>query len=273
MRSMTPEQIAIRYAKGHGHGQAQEYRPWLGAHDVPSGGVTFRMNGRKTGRQHVLFSTIERDAFLAIQWLDHVVDIREQFPLWPLSETEAIADELVINHPSHPKGGVMLMTTDFLLTTQDGQFEAVAVKPAGKLDEPRVLEKLEIERLYWERRGIPWSIVTEQDLPDGLASNLVWIDDYYEITPETIEPQQIRRIEEYLFNKLTAASTVPLNRVCAEADDRLGQTPGNCLGVLRHALARKRWRLPLDQKIVPDAPLNAPPVLAQTGDEDATLAA
>jgi hypothetical protein len=273
MRPMTREQIAERYAGGYGQGEGPEYRSWLQAHDVPSKGVTFRMNGRKTGRQHVLFSTIERDAFLASQWLDDVGDIREQFPLWPIEETEAIAEELAINHPAHPKGGVVLMTTDLLLTTRVGSVEAVAVKPSDKISERRVLEKLEIERLYWERRGVRWSIVTERELPRALASNLVWIDDYYEITPETIDPQQIARIEAYLFDRLLTAGNIPLNRVCAEADDRLGQQPGNCLGVVRHALARKRWLIPLNHKIDPDAPLDLPPRLAGVSDDRSSLAA
>lgn len=273
MRPMTREQIATRYAEGYGRGEGRGYRPWLQAHDVPSKGVTFRMDGRKTGRRHVLFSTIERDAFLTAQWLDDVVDIREQFPLWPLDETEAIAEELGVNHPAHPKGGAVLMTTDFLLTTRGGRLEAVAIKPADKLSERRVLEKLEIERRYWRRHDVPWSIVTERELPEALASNLVWIDDYYEITPETIEPQQIPRIEAYLFDRLTVANDIPLNRVCAEADDRLGRSPGTCLAVIRHALARKRWHIPLDRKIAPDAPLAVAPVLARAQGDRSTLAA
>ncbi len=273
MRPMTREQVAARYAGGFGQGAGRGYRSWLQAHDVPSKGVTYRMPGRKTGRAQVLFSTIERDAFLAAQWLDDVVDIREQFPLWPLDETEAIAEELAVNHPIHPKGGVVLMTTDLLLTTRDGRQEAVAVKPADKLSERRVLEKLEIERLYWERRGVPWSIVTERELPTAFAANLVWVDEYYEITPETIEPQQIPRIEIYLFDKLAVATDVPLSRVCAEADDRLGQPSGSCLDVVRHALARKRWHIPLDREIVPNVPLITPPVLVWAPGDRSTLAA
>lgn len=273
MRPMTREQIAERYAEGYGRGEGPTYRPWLQAHDVPSKGVTFRVNGRKTGRQHVLFSTIERNAFLASQWLDDVVDIREQFPLWPIEETEEIAEELCVNHPAHPKGGVVLMTTDLLLTTEAGRMQAVAVKPADEISERRVLEKLEIERLYWERRGVPWSIVTERELPAAFAANLVWIDDYYEITAETIEPQQIPRIEMYLFEKLAAAGDIPLNRICVDADDRLGQATGNCLGVVRHALARKRWRIPLDRKIAPDSPLATPPVLVRAREDRSILAA
>ena len=37
---------------------------------------------------------------------------------------------------------------------------------------PRVLEKLLIERLYWNRRGIRWILATEQNIPNVRAENL-----------------------------------------------------------------------------------------------------
>lgn len=274
MRPMTREQAIRRYQEeGRGRGEGSDYRPWLQAHDVPSRGSTFRMNGRKHRREHVLFSSIERNAFLAAQWLDHVVDIREQFPLWPYEDTEAIAADVGVNHPANPKGGVFVMTTDLLLTDADGSLSAIAVKPESELSRARVLEKLEIERLYWERRGVEWLIVTEREIPAGLAWNLNWVDECYEITPETLAPEQIRRTESYLLESLTEALDRPLNEVCAESDDRLGFKQGRCLSVVRHALARKRWLLPLDRQIDPGAPLPCPPVLAQAASHHATLAA
>ena len=274
MRAMTREQAERRYCEDRrGQGEGVEYRSWLQAHDVPSHGSTYRMNGRKHRREHVLFSTIERNAFLAAQWLDYVVDIREQFPLWPCEETEAIAAGVGVNHPAHPKGGVVVMTTDLLLTNEDRTLTAIAVKPEQKLKERRVLEKLEIERLYWEQRGVEWLLVTECELPAGLAWNLNWIDECYEITPETLSFEQIGRTEPYLLETLTGAVDRPLNEVCAESDDRLGFNQGRCLTVVRHALARKRWRLPLGRQIDPGEPLPFPPVPAQAADGRATLAA
>ncbi len=274
MRVMTREQVLRRYEEdGRGRGEGLTYRPWLQAHDVPSQGVTVRMNGRKHRREHVFFSTIERNAFLVAQWLDDVVDIREQFPLWPYEETEAVAAKLGVNHPANPKGGVFVMTTDLLITNADGTLAAIAIKPAGKLNEERVLEKLEIERLYWEQHNVSWSIVTERDLPEGLVSNLNWIDDYYEITPETLDPAQISRIEAHLFDRLVRAENIALNIICNEADERMGEEFGTGLGVVRHALARKHWRLPLDQKINPGEPLRNPPVLADASGGPASLAA
>src|SRR5699024_850271 len=45
----------------------------------------------------------------------------------------------------------------------------------------RVLEKFEIERVYWERRGISWGIVTEEEIDKTVARNISYIHDYFDI--------------------------------------------------------------------------------------------
>src|SRR5699024_12871486 len=81
-----------------------------------------------------------------------------------------------IKHPADPKtGDPIVMSTDFLLTVDKGQgvFEvAHTIKMKDKLLEERVLEKFEIERVYWERRGISWGIVTEEEIDKTVARNI-----------------------------------------------------------------------------------------------------
>lgn len=266
---MTAEQIRNRYNEGFGQGAHKTYRPWLQVHDVSSKGIAHRINGRKTGRTHVLLSNIERDAYLAAQWLDDVTDIREQYPLWPLEETIEIAADLGINHPAL-QGRPILMTSDLVLTTQRGAFQAIAVKPDKDLIDTRVLEKLEIERLYWEKREIDWHIVTRLEVPEEFSANLLWIDQYHEISPETVAAKDVVGIERHLFRKLQNASGA-LRDVCIEADDVLGRSAGVCLGIVRHAISRKRWRVPLDTRIDPANRL-PPPILTARNAESTTLA-
>jgi len=47
-------------------------------------------------------SNLERDYFFILEYRDSVVDIREQFPLFELTETLAIAKESGIDHPADP---------------------------------------------------------------------------------------------------------------------------------------------------------------------------
>ena len=261
MRVLTHDQLAKRYGEGYGRGEGAEYRPWLDIKDVPSLGKSTRVKGWKTGRGHVALSNLERAAILAAQWLDRVTDIREQYPLWPLEETEAIAADLGVNHPTHPKGGHVLMTTDILLTVSDAgaPLEAVTVKPDSDLDRVRVLEKLEIERVYWERRDVRMGIVTGKELPEGFIANLGWMHEYHSITAETLSEAEIDRAGDHLFDRLHGSPNRALRDICGEADERLGhRDAGTCLAVVRHALARKFWTVPLDRQIDPGMPLPPP---------------
>jgi hypothetical protein len=112
-----------------------------------------------------------------------VVDIREQFPLFPESVTQSAAASLGIRHPSYPQSGVpIVMTTDFLLTKIDKfgkrSFVAVSIKSADELsgrNRKSVLAKLEIEPRYWLRRGIPWYLFTSAEIDKTVIDNLEWL--------------------------------------------------------------------------------------------------
>lgn len=103
------------------------------------------------------------------------MDIREQFPLLELEEAIKIADSLGIRYPYDRKSGFpYVLTSDFLITTGQGTV-ARSVKLAKDLDNPRVCEKLEIERQYWKRKGIEWRLVTENQISRAKARNIEWL--------------------------------------------------------------------------------------------------
>lgn len=171
--------------EGRGTGVGPDYKPWLHIQDVSSLGRSTRLKGIKTGRQHEFLSDLERNYFYLTEYSDLVVDIREQFPLLPLEETIVIANELGIKHPTNPKNSEpIVMTTDFLITLDRGQGlmeVARTIKMKNELMKARVLEKFEIERMYWQRRDIDWGIVTEDEIPKIMARNISYIHNYYDI--------------------------------------------------------------------------------------------
>jgi hypothetical protein len=142
-----------------------------------------RRLGATTGRVHHLFSDNESCFFLMADYAADVVDIREQFPLFPESVTQSIAASLGIRHPSYPRSGVpVVMTTDFLLTQIDKfgkrSFVAISIKSADELsgrNRKSVLAKLEIERRYWLRCGIPWYLFTSAEIDKTVIDNLEWL--------------------------------------------------------------------------------------------------
>lgn len=211
------------------------------------------MTGRLVPRQYVVLSDGERHCLLVLQKLAGVQDIREQFPLWPLEATQAIAQRLGFKHPAI--GGVpQLMTTDFLVTLPDGDAErlqAISFKPSKTLDNRRVQEKLDIERVYWQAQGESFNIVTELDLPDALVRNLEWIDERYDLAATTMAPELVPVLLRRLLRFRAEKPELSLSRACGKADSELGLEPGACLSGFRHALARGLWEIPLGVEIDP----------------------
>ena len=259
MRALTVDQIEARYQDGFGKGEGETYKSWFQAHDVPSRGKTTRFNGQLIDRPYVALSDTEYRTMLAVQRLDRVVDMREQFPLWPISETEEIAAELDVLHPRTPSTKLAaLMTSDIVLTVRDGnerKLEAIACKSSADLSDKRTLEKLEIERIYWKKRGVTWSIVTNEDISPALRANLVWLQEAWTITPETVSPEDVAGAISHLGDLLARMSAQPLIRICQKCDDDCGLLVGSSILVFRHALSRKIWRAPLNERIYPDKPL------------------
>lgn len=208
--------------EGRGRGYGDGYKPWLTIHDVPSAGRSHRILGMTTGRVHHFLSDLERDLFYLLDWQESVCDLREQVPL-DRFETMRIAETIGVRHPQVP--GVaepMVMTTDLVADyRRPGRIEPVAyaVKAATDLEKPRTLEKLEIERLYWQERGIAWSIVTRAVLPTRLVRNIAWVHSAYRFhDQERVDDQTIRRFQA----AIAAASDQSLHRFCVLMDRDMG---------------------------------------------------
>lgn len=195
----TPKQVLSWISKGDGQGEGCEYKPFLRVRDVPSSGRSAIVLGLKTGRVHHYFSDLEYHVHLLAEYEPSIIDIREQYALLPWEETQKIAKNLGIRHPVYPGTNTpIVMTSDLVLTSKQRGYGVVCVKPSAKIDPKnsktkRALEKLLIEKTYWDRRGIGWSIATEKDIPktrirnlDTLRSSLVakeldWLMSYMSI--------------------------------------------------------------------------------------------
>lgn len=178
----TEKKIARYLKDGRGQGELAEYIPWLKTQDLSSEGNSTRYKGVKTNRQHEFLSNFERYYFLLLEWQDNIYDIREQFPL-NREETVKIAEEKGIKHSIDNENDTFIpMTTDFFITVKyNNKFHYFArtVKPIKELGDPRVIEKFEIEREYWERKGISWGIVTENEINRTFSKNINWVHKSY----------------------------------------------------------------------------------------------
>lgn len=177
MRKITE---ARKAKERRGTGEGAEYIPYVFTREINSKGTCYNPVDWKHGRQMQFLSQGELYAYYIMRWNDKVVDIREQFPL-ELEKTLEIADYYNIKHP---KDRITRMTTDMLVFYQDGTCEAISVKVSKKeLDNVRVVEKLTIEKKYWESFGISFKMVfKEENINRILANNIRLVTDFYSLS-------------------------------------------------------------------------------------------
>lgn len=255
-RSTTDRSIYRR--KDRGQGRGKDYTPYHYIQDVASKGLATRINGWKTGRVHHFLSKLEWLYFFLLEWSPIVIDIREQYPL-DLAETIKIAESLGVRHPTDPKTKhPAVMTTDFVLTVKKSirsDEQARTVKYAKDLNSRRVLEKLEIERLYWLVRGVDWGIVTEYEVNKVTAANVEWLHPFRDIDAcSHLSEKSIKKIQSAMYPRL-ALQDHSLRRITSETDLLFNLNPGSSLMVLRHLLASRKWKVDMNQPLQPSKKL------------------
>lgn len=198
-KGATPDNVMSWILRGDGQGELKNYKPFLHVRDVPSQGRSAIDRGLKTERSHHYLSDIEYAYHVLAEYATNVSDIREQYALLPWEETQQIAKDLEIIHPMYPGTTTpIVITTDMVLTVKHSQFNTIAVSVKMSSDialenttAKRTLEKLLIEKTYWERRAIPWILCTEKNLPINRAYNL----DFFR---NTMQRSELDHLNQYL---------------------------------------------------------------------------
>ena len=263
MNSKKSKQADTKFARwvkdGRGQGRGRDYKPWLTVRDVPSRGRSHRVHGYKAQRTHHLFSDLELSVFLLLEWHPETTDIREQFPL-PLDVTRAVAEDAGIRHPA-VSGVAQYMTSDFRVSSSDldcPEF-ALQAKMQADLSDPRTVEKLELERRYWETQGIPWFLISERDIPAVVTRNIKWLYPVYGDHIPTAEMQD--RLAFYVDSFQTKPGRTIVSAAKA-LDKAYHLEPGDTLLEIRQLLAQRFFlfdiRIPHTKLSVGDLSLAAP---------------
>lgn len=221
-KCVTQASIDRRIAAGDGQGSKEEYVPWIKVRSMPSRGTSQIVPGVKIFRTHHFLSKAEYHYFLILENDESVIDIREQFPLFPASETSAIATSQGIKAPVFVGTNIpLVMTSDFLVTRldKDGGSRLVArtlkyaeeIESAPQSKRDRLLEKLHIEREYWERRGVEWKLVLYERLSQNKINNLIFLRSYARISPDIASDKNIRQLVELV--SISDFSIAPLKAV------------------------------------------------------------
>ena len=159
-----------------GEGTGKDYIPYITTSEFNSLGTTSVIVDWKTGRGVHCLSQAEAYWYYILRWDDNNVDIREQYPL-DNTITARLAKESGIRHPGGNEG---IMTTDFLVTKADGTYHAYSVKATRSELSDRTLEKLYLEKLYWETKSVPFDLLFKEDLNMALVQNIKQVVGYYD---------------------------------------------------------------------------------------------
>lgn len=244
IRSWNKAKYEYYIKAGRGQGTGSVYLPWVSIHDFSSLGMVSRIVGYKSGRVHHFLSRNELDYFFMLEWSDKVMDIREQFPLLDVEMAVDIAQKSGINYPrDNVSGFPYILTCDFMITTVDG-LKARTIKCLSELQNKRTIEKLEIERRYWQYMGIDWKIVTENQIPKQKCLNIEWLYTSVEI-PEYLDLQRLR-IE--LRDKIHAG--IPIGIALEDFEAQNGLPPGSGILLLKNMLWHKELRCDMEVPLV-----------------------
>ena len=230
------------------------YNGWIKAHEFGSSGRSHRIPGWKSRRIHQLLSDLEKRHFVLLQWNDNIVDIREQFPLLPLESTFEIAHEFGYSHPPATRSKFedkVIMTTDFLVTVVNGsdiKYIALCIKNSKDLENNRTIEKLKIEKEYWNRRGIEWQISTEKDISKIAALNLCSIyTSYFWEEHVPYNEYEINKMEESLRKLVIVEGDIFEGLRKFEDAYRWHKNEG--LAFLRYLITSKRLETDLERRL------------------------
>lgn len=214
---------------------SKDYQPFVKVADISSLGRSHRVFGHKTKRTHHLLSDLELAVFLLFEWHNNTEDIQEQFPL-DLNVTKQIADSVGIKHPSQ-KGELKTMSTDFYVISKDiksitSQL-ALQAKYSKDLDDARTIEKLELERRYWEQKNVDFKIITEKDIPKAVTDNIKWLYPSKNTYLIAVEENDFTFYSEQMIK----SPTLKIIDFCKKIDSAYDHPLGTALSKLKNLIA------------------------------------
>ena len=222
---------------GRGQGVGAQYKPWLTVRDVPSQGRSHRIFGHLTQRTHHLLSDLELATFLLLQWRQSTVDIREQFPL-ERELTRDISLQIGVKHPQ-VNGVDQFMSSDFVVDSveQGRQRFVLQVKTVAAFEKARTLEKLQIERCYWSEKNVPFFMVTENQIPPVVRSNVDLL--YSHIDDDSNQDELTVYFDLIRKELLVSDEGLHVKNLCIKIDTAYGHDAGESLYQLKRLLAKR----------------------------------
>lgn len=239
--------------EGRGQGEGKDYKPWLTVQDFPSKGRVSRVFGWKTKRIHHFFTDSETRYFYLLEWEDDVLDIREHYPLFHCEEV--IQNKAGLNFDlfkDKDTGTPYILSTSFLITLKkpNGKIAYVArsLKADYELERKTALERLEIERRYWQSQNIDWGIVTQKEIPVVKAKNIEWVhSSLYPADERGFTDEEVDYYCNAFVEKLAGNST-SIRNFTTQFDRLFNLDTGSGVYIFKRLIALKRIMVDMNKK-------------------------
>lgn len=240
--------------EGRGIYRGDDYVPWIKVREISSRGRSHRIYGLKHKRVYHFLSDLEYYFALLLYWNEKVIEIREQYPLLPILLTKHISFEKGIKHNSF-RGKDVVMTCDFLITVnKNGYKEDIArtVKYSKDLEDPRVLQKFDIERTYfihkYNKVDFDWGIVTEKNINVIKAKNIdSFFQDQFWAQKNGISKELIHQMT-YNFKNMMDPNNFKASVV--EYASQFNLEEANAISFIRYLISTKQLKVDLSSKMI-----------------------
>ncbi|MBZ2163329.1 TnsA endonuclease N-terminal domain-containing protein [Alteromonas stellipolaris] len=246
------------------------YKPWISIKGASVCSVGSKTENKKSDYAHETMSSLESKFVRYLKFLPNVIDIRTQFPLFPIQETLKIAADLNVKHPSFmPTGNIKeehqvkhanVMTTDKIVEYADGNGERqrspIALKElrenglysSKETKHQNIVNKLEIERVYWEKNNRTHRIITQNKPYFGLdfVKNLKRAERYIDLD---ITPTLKADIKKLLLEFVPKARSYTLGVIEDEVAQRTDQKVSLIHTCVLHLIWHQELLWDLDREI------------------------
>lgn len=214
-----------------------------------SKGRATRIHSYKTNRIHHLQSDNQLRVFLTLEWSDKVKDIQENIEIKDLEEIIDNVENLRLDKFSDKETGQLYqLHTNFLVTIKRNNGEeqvAVSVKSLSEIERKTVIEKMEIERRYWNEKGINFYVITEKEIDKQFAENIKWVREAF--IDKSIENKEELKEKLYYFLQEHKGKVImdALNKF--DKDEEL--KAGTALFIFRYLIATKEIEINMKEKL------------------------
>lgn len=247
-KSITKKEVDKRVAAGRGDVEkcgCDDYKPFYDSMDISVHGKRFEIRDPFTGITHHGRSALEAKIIILLSWL-RPARICTQIYLDRL-RTDAIYKELGYQVPTGPLPLTEDVVYSIINDHQERRF-AIGAKYVRDLEEESLARNLEVRRVFWNSMNIPWTVLTERDIPLTLIREIMFLRDYYDIENHGVSRDKLEFAQKQLTEQIvTNPNGLPLNEISIALDKKLSANldSGDSLVIAYHLIATKKWRLDL----------------------------